>query len=71
MTGMPLKPIRIQMNLTIISYQHFIQSMMLFFLLIKLKKKTKDLESAWITKGLKKSSKRKQCLYSKFLKKDI
>ena len=35
MTGMPLKPIRIQMNLTIISYQHFIQFMMLFFLLIK------------------------------------
>ena len=30
---------------------------------------TKDLESPWITKGIKKSSKKKQCLYSKFLKK--
>ena len=34
----------------------------------KMKIKTKDLESPWITKGIKKSSKKKQRLYSKFLK---
>ena len=34
-----------------------------------MKIKTKDLESPWITKGIKKSSKKKQRLYSKFLKK--
>ena len=35
----------------------------------KMKIKTKNLESPWITKGIKKSSKKKQRLYSKFLKK--
>ena len=35
----------------------------------KMKMKTKDLERPWITKGTKKSSKKKQRLYSKFLKK--
>ena len=35
----------------------------------KMKMKTKDLECPWITKGTKKSSKKKQRLYSKFLKK--
>ena len=35
----------------------------------KMKIKTKDLESPWIIKGIKKSSKKKQRLYSKFLKK--
>ena len=30
--------------------------------------KSKDLNSPWITKGIKKSSKRKQRLYEKFLK---
>ena len=34
-----------------------------------MKIKTKDLESPCITKRIKKSSKKKQCLYSKFLKK--
>ena len=34
-----------------------------------MKIKTKDLESPWITKGIKKYSKKKQRLYSKFLKK--
>ena len=34
-----------------------------------MKIKTKDLESPWITKGIKKSSKKKQRLYLKFLKK--
>ena len=40
-----------------------------FFPMNKMKIKTKDLESPWITKGIKKSSKKKQRLYSKFLKK--
>ena len=35
----------------------------------KMKIKTKDLESPWITKGIKKSSKKKQRLYLKFIKK--
>ena len=34
-----------------------------------IKIKTKDLESPWITKGIKKSSKKKQRLYSIFFKK--
>ena len=40
-----------------------------FFPMNKMKIKTKDLESPWITKGIKKSSKKKQLLYSKFFKK--
>ena len=34
-----------------------------------MKIKTKYLESPWITKGIKKSSKKKERLYSRFLKK--
>ena len=37
----------------------------------KVKIKTKDLESPWITRGIKKSSKKKQLLYSKFFKKEM
>ena len=48
------------MKLTVISYQHFVQFM---------KIKTKDLESPQITKGIKKSSQKKQPLYSKLKKK--
>ena len=33
-----------------------------------MKVKAKDLESPWITNGIKKSSKKKQRLYQKFLK---
>ena len=40
-----------------------------YFPLKKEKIRSKDLKSPWITKGLKKSSKRKQKLYAKFLKK--
>ena len=40
-----------------------------FFPMNKMKIKTKNLESPWITKRIKKSSKKKQCLYSKLLKK--
>ena len=35
----------------------------------KMNIKTKDLESPWITKGIKQSSKKKQRLYSRFLQK--
>ena len=38
------------------------------FPLKKIKLKTKDLKSPWITAGIKKSSKQKQRLYTKFLK---
>ena len=37
------------------------------FPLKEIKLKTKDLKSPWITAGIKKSSKRKQRLYTKFL----
>ena len=36
----------------------------------KMKIKTKDLESPWIIKGIKKSSKKKQRLHSKFKKRN-
>ena len=49
MTRVPLKPIRMQMNLTIISHQLSVQFM--------------------ITKGIRKPSKKKKRLYSKFLNK--
>ena len=49
MTRISLKPIMMQMNLTIISYQHFVQFM--------------------ITKGIRKPSKKKKRLHSKFLNK--
>ena len=37
----------------------------------KIKIKAKDLESPWITNGIKKSSKKKQRLYQKFLKQEL
>ena len=43
------------MKLTVISYLHYEEFMI----------KTKDLGSPWKTKGIKKSSKKKECLYSK------
>ena len=52
MTEIPLKPVRMLMKLIIISYQHFVQ-FMIFFPMNKLERKTKDLESPWITKGMK------------------
>ena len=55
MSGIPLKLIRMQMKLTVISYLHYEEFMI----------KTKDLGSPWKTKGIKKSSKKKECLYSK------
>ena len=45
--------------------------MILSFAMNKMKIKTKDLESPWITEGIKKSSLKKQRLYSKFLKKKM
>ena len=67
MTGRPLKPIRMLMKLTIISIICKIYDT--FFPMNKMKIKSKDLESPWITTGIKKSSKKKQRLYSKFKKK--
>ena len=40
-----------------------------FFSMKKLKLKTEDLEGLWITKGIKKSSKKEKRLYSKLFKK--
>ena len=37
----------------------------------KMKIKTKGLQSPWITKGIKKSTKKKQRLYSKLLKNEV
>ena len=69
MTGIPIKPIKMQMKITTISYQYFVQFMILFFPMNKIKIKIEDLGSPWITKGIKKSSKKKQRLHSKFLRK--
>ena len=49
------------------SYQHFAQ--FTFFSMKKLKIKTEDLEGPWITKEIKKSSKKEQRLHSKLFKK--
>ena len=40
-----------------------------YFSIRKFEIKAKDLENPWITHGIKKSSKKKQCFYQKFLKK--
>ena len=42
-----------------------------FFSMDKMKIKTIDLESPWITKGIKKSSKKKKRLYSNFKKNEM
>ena len=49
--------------------QKFIVSYDNYFPKRKIKLKAKDLESSWITRGIKNSSKRKQCLHEKFFKK--
>ena len=61
MSGIPLKLIRMQIKLTVISYLHYEKFMI----------KTKDLGSPWKTKGIKKSSKKKERLYSKRFKKEM
>ena len=42
-----------------------------FFSKVKVRIKTKSLHNPWITKGITKSSKRKQKLYEKYLKRRI
>ena len=69
-TGIPLKPIRMQMKLTITSYQHFVQFMILFFPMNKMQIKTKDLESPWITKRIKILLKRNNVCIQSFFKKE-
>ena len=55
------------------AYKAFLERFLLlygkYFPIRKIKIKAKDLESPWITDGIKKSSKKKQRLYQKFLKK--
>ena len=54
------------------TYKAFLERFLLLydknFPIRKIKIKAKDLESPWITNGIKKSSKKKQRLYQKFLK---
>ena len=54
------------------AYTYFLEQFLTlydkFFPLKKIKKKAKDLQSPWITNCIKKSSKRKQSLYNRFLK---
>ena len=66
MTRIPLKTIRIQMKLKKISYYTIYDT---FFPMNKTKIQPKVLESPWITKGMKKSSKKNQLLFSKLKKK--
>ena len=55
------------------AYKHFSEIFILvydnFFSKVKVRIKTKSLQSPWITKGIAKSSKGKQKLYEKYLKK--
>ena len=53
--GKTLRPLLIQMK-----HKYFPKQ--------KIKVKTKDLQSPWVTKGIKKLSKKKKRLYQKFLK---
>ena len=55
------------MKLTIISFCTIYD---IFFPMNKMKIKTKDLESPWIIKGIRISSKKKQHLYSKLKKRN-
>ena len=54
------------------AYKHFFETFISvydnFFPKVKVRIKTKSLHSPWITKGIAKSSKRKQKLYEKYLK---
>ena len=54
------------------AYKAFLEKFLIlydkYFPKQKIKVKTKDLQSPWVTKGIKKSSKKKQRLYQKFLK---
>ena len=54
------------------AYKAFLETFLIlydkYFPKQKIKVKTKDLQSPWVTKGIKKSSKKKQRLYQKFLK---
>ena len=54
------------------AYKAFLERLLLlydnYFPLRKIKTKAKDLKSPWITNAIKKSSKKKQRLYQKFLK---
>ena len=54
------------------AYKHFFETFISvydnFFPKVKVQIKTKSLQSHWITKGIPKSSKRKQKLYEKYLK---
>ena len=55
------------------AYKAFLERIRLlygkYFAIKKIQIKAKHLESPWITNGIKKSSKKKQRLYQKFLKK--
>ena len=54
------------------TYKHFFEAFILvydnFFPKVKVRIKTKSLHSPWITKGIAKSSKRKQKVYGRYLK---
>ena len=57
------------------AYKHFFETFISvsdnFFSKVKVWIKTKSLHSPWITKGITRSSKRKQKLYEKYLKRRI
>ena len=54
------------------AYKHFFETFISvydnFFPKVKVRIKTKSLRSPWMTKGIAKSSKRKQNIYEKYLK---
>ena len=68
LNGKKLKALKIQMKHIQRLYKSLLSCMIIIFLK-KIKLKAKDLKSPWITRGIKKSSKRKQRLHEKFFKK--
>ena len=61
---------KMPMQHTTNSWKFFLESKLHAFPKQKVKNKNKTLNSFWITKGLQRSSKGKQKLYEKFLKKN-
>ena len=68
MTGMESKVAKIHDSYEV-CVTKFVSIYDAFFPKNKIKLKSKDIQSLWITAGIRKSSKRKQRLYEKFLMK--
>ena len=68
LTGLKYKIAKIHLNVINYFLKKFLSIYKNFFSRKKIKPKVKSIQSPWITSGIKRSSKRKQHLYEKFLK---